>query len=233
MRIWLISDTHTRHEELKIPADVEMVVHCGDEANSHKSKPNRLESLAFFRWFSSLEIPRKVFVPGNHSIAVELGLITPADYPDVHFLIHQQLEIQGIKIFGSPYTPWFFNWAYNVARPDLEAIWATIPSGIDLLITHGPPKGILDVTRDWKSKAPIHVGSLSLTRQVIERIKPTIHAFGHIHDEEGICNFAQQERDGVLFINCSCCDLPGQLVNHGTIVELSVPEPSVSIEMSD
>jgi Icc-related predicted phosphoesterase len=200
--------------------DIEMVVHCGDESNSHKSKPNQAESRKFFDWFNSLKIPIKVFVPGNHSVAIEHKLITPNDFPNIHFLIHQPVVIQGIKIFGSPYTPWFFNWAYNVARPDLDAVWATIPSDIDLLVTHGPPKGILDVTRDWKSKRPIHVGSLSLTKHVTERIKPKVHAFGHIHDETGIRNFGQLEMDGVLFVNCSCCDLPGLLINHGAVIEL-------------
>jgi Icc-related predicted phosphoesterase len=220
MKTWLISDTHNHHDQLQIPANVEMVIHCGDEANSHKSKPNLQESRDFFQWFNSLTIARKIFVPGNHSVAIEHGLLQPSDYPQVHFLIHQQIDIEGIKIFGSPYTPWFFNWAYNVVRPDLDAIWATIPSGIDLLITHGPPKGILDITRDWKSKQPIHVGSLSLTRHVTGRIKPKVHAFGHIHDENGIRNFGVVEKDQVLFVNCSCCDLPGQLVNHGVVMEL-------------
>jgi Icc-related predicted phosphoesterase len=220
MKTWLISDTHTKHAELQIPTDVEMVVHCGDEANAHKSRPNLVESRDFFAWFNALEIRHKVFVPGNHSVAIEHKLLTPEEYPEIHFLIHQSIEIENIKIFGSPYTPWFFNWAYNVARPDLDAIWATIPSGIDLLATHGPPKGILDVTRDWKTKEPIHIGSKSLTDHVINRIKPTVHAFGHLHDELGIQNFGEQEKSGIRFINCSCCNLPGELVNHGVVIEL-------------
>lgn len=220
MRVWLISDTHTRHEELQIPEDIELVIHCGDESNSHKSKPNLEEATRFFRWYQNLQIPNKIFVPGNHSVAVELGLIVPTEFPSIRFLIHQQLEFQGLKIFGSPYTPWFFNWAYNIARAELDAIWATIPDDVDILITHGPPKGILDVTRDFKSKEPIHIGSMSLTRHVSSRIKPRIHAFGHLHDEEGIRNFGEVEEAGVTFINCSCCNLGGQLVNHGAVIEI-------------
>lgn len=231
MKIWLISDTHCKHELLRVPDSVDLVVHCGDEAHAHKPKKNLEEAKPFFEWFQSLPIARKVFVPGNHSIAVEQGLIQPADFPEIVFLIHQLSEFQlgdlsvenngKLKIFGSPYTPWFFNWAYNVARPDLDAIWATIPTDIDLLITHGPPKGILDVTKDWKSKEPIHIGSMSLTRQVDKRIRPKIHAFGHLHDEPEINNFGWKQHNGVAYINCSCCDLPGNLVHHGVIVELS------------
>ncbi len=231
MKIWLISDTHCRHDLLQIPSGVEMVVHCGDESNAHKSKQNVEEANSFFEWYQALPIPQKVFVPGNHSMAIEHGLIKPEYYPGVTFLIHQLSEFdwtglgvadnRKFKIFGSPYTPWFFNWAYNLARPDLKAIWQSIPADVDLLVTHGPPKGILDVTKDWKTKEPIHIGSLSLTREVLHRIKPTLHAFGHLHDETGIKNFGWLDRQSVTFVNCSCCNLEGQLIHHGVIVEVS------------
>lgn len=220
MKIWLISDTHTEHEGLHIPADVDAVMHCGDESNHRDADWNEPESRSFFEWFSNLDIATKVFVPGNHSIAVELGLVSGEEYPNVQFLIHEAWSWNGLKIFGSPYTPWFFSWAYNVARSDLDAYWAAIPDDVDILLTHGPPKGILDVTRDWRSKQPIHVGSLSLTRQVRDRIQPRIHAFGHLHDEEGIRNFGLLTREATQYVNCACCNLRGDLVNHGQIIEI-------------
>lgn len=75
------------------------------------------------------------------------------------------------------------------ARSQLDNIWQSIPDDIDILITHGPPKGIMDVTADMYTGELVHVGSKSLMGQVDERIKPRIHAFGHIHDEPGINNF--------------------------------------------
>ena len=219
MKIWFISDTHTRHAELDVPrADV--VIHCGDEANVRKPWMNRLQSAAFFDWFVRLEIETKIFVPGNHSTAIADGLIKPADYPSVRFLIHEAMDLNGFHVFGSPYTPLFFDWAYMKDREELDSYWSEIPADTDILITHGPPKGVRDVTRHWRTKEPIHVGSKKLTRQVTERIRPRIHAFGHLHDEAGIENFGTETRDGIQFINCSCVDLQGELVNHGLLVEI-------------
>lgn len=180
---------------------------------------NEPESRRFLEWYSALDIPTKIFVPGNHSTAIEQGLIRKEDYPKITFLIHAQMEWNGFKIFGSPYTPRFFDWAYMKERKDLDVVWQSIPDDIDILITHGPPKGILDVTRDIDSGEPVHVGSKSLCRHVLERIKPTIHAFGHIHDEKAFINYGSVTRAETHFINCSCCDLAGRLKHNGFVIE--------------
>jgi Icc-related predicted phosphoesterase len=217
-KIWFISDTHGKHPWLQVP-EVDMVIHCGDESESGNAWMNEPETREFFSWYCGLSIPLKVFVPGNHSTAIEQGLIANSDYPSIKFLIHNQVELQGIEIFGSPFTPKFFDWAYMKERSQLNALWQTIPANIDILITHGPPLGILDVTRDMDSREPIHVGSKSLAKQVDERILPRIHAFGHIHDEKGINNFGHFQRNGVTYLNCSCCDIAGRLKNNGMVVE--------------
>jgi Icc-related predicted phosphoesterase len=219
MKIWFISDTHTRHAELDVP-DVDVVIHCGDEANIRKPELNERESRSFFEWFSTLEIATKIFVPGNHSTAIEEGLVKPEDYPSVRFLIHEAMTLGELNIFGSPYTPMFFAWAYNKLREDLDAIWATIPGDTDILITHGPPKGIMDVTGDWRAKKPIHIGSKSLTRHVETRVRPRIHAFGHLHDEAGIRNFGTITLGKTQFINCSCVNLKGELMNQGLVIDV-------------
>ena len=220
MKLWFISDTHNQHELLNVPTDVDAVLHCGDESESGNAWLNEPEARRFFTWYTSLDIPTKIFVPGNHSTAVEQGLIRASEYPAINFLIHDEFTWQGLKIFGSPYTPMFFDWAYMKERSELDAIWQTIPDDIDILITHGPPKGILDVTKDMDTRQPIHVGSKSLTRHVESRIQPKIHAFGHIHDERGINNFGIVRRGKTQFINCACCDLGGRLKNQGFTVEL-------------
>lgn len=220
MKIWFISDTHNKHTQLRIPPEVDAVIHCGDESESGNAWLNEPEARAFFEWYSALNIPMKIFVPGNHSTAVEEGLIRSTDYPSVRFLIHAQMEWNGLKIFGTPYTPMFFNWAYMKPREDLDAVWQSIPENIDILITHGPPKGIFDVTKDMDTGKPIHVGSKSLMRHVEKRIQPKIHAFGHLHDEKDIANAGMVVRNGVQFINCSCCDLACRLRNHGFVVEI-------------
>ncbi|MCC7338074.1 MAG: metallophosphoesterase [Pirellulaceae bacterium] len=221
IKIWFISDTHGEHEGLQVPQAMDAVIHCGDESNSGNAWLNEPESRKFFAWYSELDMPKKFFVPGNHSTAIEQGLVRPEDYPDIEFLIHQSTQWRGLEIFGSPYTPRFFDWAYMREREDLDEVWQSIPAGVDILITHGPPKGIGDVTKDVDSRLPVHVGSKSLMRQVVERIKPRIHAFGHIHDERGIDNVGRVVKGPTEFINCACCDLPGRLKHHGTIVEIA------------
>lgn len=126
-----------------------------------------------------------------------------------------------MTIFGSPYTPEFFYWAYMKPRSELDMVWRSIPADIDILITHGPPKGILDVTTDIYTGEHVHVGSGALMRHVEDRITPRIHAFGHIHDEPGISNFGTVRRGTTQFINCACCELTGRLTNHGCVVEIS------------
>lgn len=220
MKIWLISDTHNHHEELEIPSGIDAVIHCGDESDSGNAFMNEPEARRFFRWFSSLDIATKIFVPGNHSTAIEQGLIRPDNYPEINFLIHQQMEWHGLKIFGSPFTPMFFDWAYMKAREELDAVWQSIPDDIDILITHGPPKGILDVTKDMNSGDPVSVGSKSLRRHVENRIQPKVHAFGHLHDEAGIHNYGTITRGATQFINCACCNLASRLVHDGFVIDI-------------
>jgi Icc-related predicted phosphoesterase len=222
MIIWFISDTHSRHQELTVPrADV--VIHCGDEANARKPWLNKTESCSFFDWYSSLDIETKVFVPGNHSTAIAEGLVKPSDYPTVRFLVHEAMTIAGVRLFGSPYTPTFLDWAYMKSHQELDAILTTIPVGIDILVTHGPPKGILDVTHDWGMKELIHVGAKSLAEHVEKRIKPRIHAFGHLHDEAGIRNFGTVTRGTTQFINCSVVNSRGKFCNNGILVAIEAP----------
>ena len=220
MKIWFLSDTHCEHQGLEVP-EADAVIHCGDESMHGNAWMNEPEARRFFEWYSALEIPVKIFVPGNHSTAIEQGLIRASEYPEVKFLIHEALEWNGFKIFGSPWTPMFFDWAYMKARSELDMVWQSIPDDIDILITHGPPKGIMDVTADMHTREPVHVGSKSLLRHVEERIKPRIHAFGHIHDERGISNFGTITRGGTQFINCACCDLSCRLIHNGFVVEIS------------
>lgn len=220
MKIWFISDTHCEHQSLIVPV-VDAVIHCGDESVHGNAWMKERESRSFFEWYSALKIPTKIFVPGNHSTAIEQGLIRGSDFPDVKCLIHESMEWNGFKIFGSPYTPEFFDWAYMKPRSVLDIVWQSIPNEIDILITHGPPKGILDVTADIYTGEPVHVGSGSLMRHVKERIRPRIHAFGHIHDEPGISNFGTITRGATQFINCACCHLSGALIHQGLIVEIA------------
>lgn len=87
-----------------------------------------------------------------------------------------------IKFYGSPWQPYFDDWAFNAARgQSLSGIWAKIPPDVDVLVTHGPPRGILDRNGTGKE-----VGCADLLVELQSRTSPPrLHAFGHVHDSYG------------------------------------------------
>jgi Icc-related predicted phosphoesterase len=90
------------------------------------------------------------------------------------------VEIECIRIFGSPHTLYYSKGAFQYQQDQDYHVWSTLPQDIDLLITHSPPQGILDKTHKDKS-----AGSKSL-RTFVEAIKPKLHIFGHIHESHGV-----------------------------------------------
>lgn len=217
MKIWFISDTHGLHDRLEIP-EADMVVHCGDESNSRNPHQNHTEAIRFFQWYRSLPIKDKIYVPGNHSTAVWSKFITQADYPDICFLIHKEIRVAGLKIFGSPYTPRFGDWAFMEKRNKMAAVWENIPA-CDILVTHGPPKGILDLAEDTDNGSIVQVGCKSLLNAV-NRIVPRVHAFGHIHDDETFLNYGIFALGETTFINCACLNHRKMSIHNGHVIEI-------------
>lgn len=109
------------------------------------------------------------------------------------YLEDEALTVGSIQLYGSPFQPEFYNWAFNVPRSDIDSKWERIPSDTDVLITHGPPLGRGDVTSGNN-----RVGCVSLMKQVQSRIKPRLHVFGHVHEGYGV------SYDGTtMYINAS------------------------------
>ncbi len=223
MKIWFISDTHGRHRQLKVP-EVDMVIHCGDESNHPTAHNNYVELLFFLAWWGELPIKHKILVPGNHSTALER---LPAAREDAnklsHLLIHDEVEVAGIRIFGSPFTPSFGTvWSYNVARSKIGRKWQQIPEDVDILCTHGPPHGVLDISEDMENrKRLIPVGCKALYKRV-EKIEPDIHCFGHIHGNRYIDNAGTKTIAGLntTFINASVVkDGVMEVFHNGYVVE--------------
>lgn len=208
LKICVISDTHGEHGELVIP-QCDILVHCGDSTSLGKEH----SVVEFLNWFSSLEqCKNKVFIAGNHDFFFERKVeyaktLIPEN---VFYLEDSVIEIEGIKFYGTPVTPVFHNWAFNKTEEQLTDYWKDIPEGIDFLITHGPPLGILDVS-PWTKK---HCGSETLKNEIFERIKPKYHCFGHIHDCYGI-----EEIDGVTFVNASSLNEQYEVSNEPIIIE--------------
>src|SRR5262249_2167811 len=142
---------------------------------------------AFDAWIGGLPHRRKVIIAGNHDFAFERGPEARERIRGATYLQDELLEVDGIRIWGSPWQPRFFDWASNLDRGEpLRRVWARIPAGIDVLLTHGPPHAILD--RCWDGRL---VGDEEL-REAVFRVRPKLHVFGHIHEAYG-----QREVDGI------------------------------------
>jgi Icc-related predicted phosphoesterase len=189
MRIWHISDTHTFHGYLKVPDGIDMVIFSGDCSNPREPSINEQEVRNFITWYASLPIKYKIFVAGNHDTSIEAGYITKDNFVQagIIHLENESIEIEGLKIWGSPYTPSFgYGWAYNKKRSSLHDLWQTIPEDTDIVVIHGPPAGILDLSYDRDNR--LEMCGCAALRKRMRALKPRLVCFGHIHNMTGIEN---------------------------------------------
>lgn len=219
MRIVCISDTHGLHtimEQFKSLPEGDILIHAGDCTNV--GKPH--EVTEFVYWFQNVKgFDTKIFIAGNHDFAFEkvnephhngdfdwfknlmneenLSQSDVVYLQDNEFVIESPEFSKPLKIYGSPWQPEFYNWAFNLPRNgwELELKWKDIPEDTDILITHGPPHGVRDFT-----PANLQVGCEILRFHVENRIKPSIHVFGHIHQAYGAV-----QQDETMYVNASIC----------------------------
>ena len=208
MTLTLISDTHFRHKQLELPGG-DMLLHAGDLCG-HGTEG---EALAFLRWFEKQRYKHKVFVAGNHDWFFEeygktyIDKIIPAN---IHYLNDSGVEIEGLKIWGSPVQPAFLDWAFNRKKgAEINKHWRLIPKDTDVLITHGPPFGILD-----RTTSNYNAGCEMLLKKV-NQIQPKLHVFGHIHEGYGMI-----EKRKTIFVNASSVNVNYQLVNAPIVLEI-------------
>lgn len=199
--ITFISDTHGKHDEVTkhLPGG-DFLIHSGDIC----SRGYQYEVRNFLEWFNSLPYNHKIFIAGNHDWFFEKSKTEVqkllSEFPDIIYLENSEVIVKGIKFWGSPYTPRFFDWAFNVDRgSEIAKHWSLIPEDIDILITHGPPEGFGDLVLNSYSHGK-RVGCTDLTQKVLE-IKPKVHVFGHIHSGSGI-----YKNEYTTFINASVLD---------------------------
>jgi Icc-related predicted phosphoesterase len=205
MKFIAISDTHGQHDKLILPPG-EVIIHAGDV--SKRGKEHEVKD--FLRWFSSLNYKYKIFIAGNHDFLFEqyseekIKALIPEN---VIYLNDSGVRIEGIHIWGSPVSPWFFDWAFNRQRgAEIDRHWQLIPPDVHILVTHGPVYGVLDSTVRGQA-----VGCEMLLKKV-KQLKPSIHICGHIHEA-----FGQVEADGTLFINASVLDVDYVLKNEPVV----------------
>lgn len=192
-RIVCLSDTHNCTKEISVP-DGDILIHAGDATIQ-----GTIDEIVFFNeWFSRLPHLYKIFVAGNHDWLFETNPKLAESLIDskIFYLRDSMIEIENLKIYGSPWQPRFFDWAFNLNRgAEMAEKWKLIPDHVDVLITHGPPNGILDETPRGDC-----AGCEELRKRV-EEIRPRLHVFGHIH-----FGYGKLKKFGVEFANASVCD---------------------------
>jgi Icc-related predicted phosphoesterase len=203
-----ISDTHCRHKSVSLPKG-DVLLHAGDISY----KGSYSEVADFLHWFAALPFAHKVFIAGNHDFyfeRVKEAAIQKLIPEGVTYLNDSGIVINGIRIWGSPVTPWFYNWAFNRYRgAAISKHWALVPADTNLLVTHGPAFGVLDAVLNGNN-----TGDKDLLK-TIEAIKPAVHLCGHIHEAYG-----QLKRGGTKFINASVLNEKYELVNPPVVFEL-------------
>ena len=209
MRITVISDTHTKHGLIPL-TDLpggDLLIHAGDIMNSGYNKNDILD---FCTWFHSLEqYDKKIFIAGNHDRMFEnhpegveelLNIYLDIDYlQDEGYDLYDLDTDTSTKIYGSPWQPEFYSWAFNLPKNGIELAgkWEAIPDNTDILITHGPAFGTLDTVagRPWDNLG------CELLAQRIEVVKPKIHVCGHIHS-----GYGYEFKNGTHYFNASVLD---------------------------
>ena len=219
MRIVAISDTHTYHRKINIPfADI--LIHCGDI--SYRGELDVMED--FINWLGELPHATKIVIGGNHDLTLDPFRLsnmyrekyTPAlldmfKAKGINYLFEQELIIDGIKFFGTPFVPNLPQWSFCDKG---ENKFLKVPDDVNVLITHGGPRGI----RDWRKEhdnSLTHFGSDFLRDRVKELKDLKINCFGHCHDAAGI-----EEIDGVKYINASICDERYNPINPPIVIDI-------------
>ena len=248
-RFVMLSDTHIggrgKLSDIKVP-DGDVLLHAGD----HTWTGVYEEVVTALDWLESLPHKHKYFVAGNHDFLFDESypdghqfrtwtIRRPesvadllAKYPSIQYLQDQSAEVEGFKIYGAPWQPWYHNWAfqlpgglkepwnrYSEIKHDREGaakIWAKIPDDTQILITHGPPLGIMDKADDLNK-----LGCPELANRIGDLKKLKLHLFGHIHEGYGHETMADfNNGDIVHFVNAAICNGSYYPVNKPIVVDL-------------
>ncbi len=231
MRIIHLSDTHNKHNQVE-KTECDLIAHTGD----FSSIGSKEQVLAFLKWFSRYPSTYKIFIAGNHDISFDANKFKDKQKPEWlqealsdfqkydalnFYLENSGCEIEGLKFWGSPVTPRFGHprWAFNEDRGwNIRQVWNEIPDDTDVLLTHGPPAGILDYVpfKEKYEEGCTHYlpggnrGCVDLRDRVLW-IEPRYHLFGHIHEEYG---YRDRGSGSTTYLNGSLVDMHYNLVNE-------------------
>ena len=198
MKITIISDTHGLHSDLpEIEGD--LLIHCGDFEQTSDIDA----------WFERQSFDHVIAVAGNHDHdAFEKESEGQPVFFNATLLHDETIELGGLKIYGSPWINELEGAAYSLEHEQIAEKWDAIPDDTDILITHVPPYGILDLARNGE-----HWGCKLLAERV-ENLDLRFHCFGHVH-----ASYGTDDRFGISFYNTSSIS-SGEIKNSPLIVEI-------------
>lgn len=208
VRVVCMSDLHHKYKQLFEIPDGDILLIAGDLTLRGEGH----ELSAFNDWLGQQTHKHKVIIPGNHDLTFESNWEwAEAHVPEADAILNQTTyEAEGLKIYGEPRQPWFHDWAFNVARPDMKKVWDKVPEDTDIVLTHGPPWGVGDLCRNG------HVGCVH-QREYIIKHEPRLVVCGHIHEGYGLYQLGK-----TLVANASTCNSKYQLVNPPIVVDMSI-----------
>ena len=216
MKIAAFSDTHEMFDKVKLPNDFDILI-CGGDFTF---KGNYFKIRDFLEQLKTVANNKPViFTPGNHELTLENQISNESQLINVycqannnfHYLIDKQVTINNCKIWGSPWTPWFYDWAFNSPRDVIQTYWNKIPLDTEVLVLHGPPYGILDKTREGEN-----VGCKALLETIQTKLKALkVCIFGHIHESYG-----HTKLNNIDYYNVSICNRKYEPINPVTIIEI-------------
>jgi len=190
MKIVIISDTHGGHEDLgQLCGDV--LIHCGDVEHLFRKDDRAIEKID--NWFGRQKFSHILCIGGNHDLTLEEQARDGTQpFQNATFLHDAELVLDGVKFYGASWVPNLNNHAFFADERALDEAWSKIPDDVDVLITHTPPAGVLDV-----SSRGLALGCKHLAKR-LKTLKPVLHCFGHVHASAG-----SRKRGGTTYVNAS------------------------------
>lgn len=208
LKVVAISDTHGQHRQVTVP-EGDVLIHCGDFCKYGDTK----EVKDFIEWLTEQPHKHMIIVAGNHDKPAEKKprmIRELFENEHIAYLCNEEFWVDGVKFWGSPFTPTFLNWHFMRERGEqIAEVWRQIPWDVDVLITHGPPYGHGSLAPPYRTAHPKEAGCLELLKR-IKQIhvasgykNPRVHCFGHIHAGHGVTQ--SDEFGGLSFVNASVC----------------------------
>ncbi len=204
-----LSDTHNLQENIRVPW-CDLIIHAGDI-----SEIGELSSMTTFNEWARKQAVPVICIPGNHDRSLPDKAARDI-FTNCTLLLDSEVTFNGYKIYGAPWTPWFGGhyWAFNKHRgQEIMEQWELIPKDTDILITHGPPYGILD--RVPRTSTPQGCADL---RALVDNMHLKLHVFGHLHLQGG--TKWQDPNNGTWYVNAAVCNEAYEPINPIVVIDI-------------